>query len=90
MGRCVEINKPISDIFKDRYRYRHRYLEYRIPTIKYLKVGSVRYFIYSSLFRQPVFGSIKYKKRTAAKRRNKIETQLNQTNRREEREKSIF
>ena len=49
MGRCVENNKPISDIFKDQYRYRHRYLEYRIQTIKYLKVGSVFYiFIFIS------------------------------------------
>jgi len=42
MDRYTENAEQISDIFKNRYRYRRRYLEYRknrIPTIKYRKVG---------------------------------------------------
>jgi len=29
MGRYTENTEPISDIWKKRYRYRRRYLEYR-------------------------------------------------------------
>jgi len=46
LGSVYRKTEQISDIIK--YRYRRRYLQYRIPTIKYRK--SVRYFIIFSSF----------------------------------------
>jgi len=57
MGLYTENTEPISDIFKtdtDTDVSICNTEKYRISTIKYRNVGSVRYFIYSSLFHQSV------------------------------------
>jgi len=55
MGWYTENTEPISDILKtdtDTDVGIWNTEKYRLPTIKYRNVGSVRYFIYSSLFHQ--------------------------------------
>ena len=55
MGRYTENTEPISDILKtDTDVGIWNTEKHRTPTIKYRKVGSVRYFIHLSLFHQSV------------------------------------
>jgi len=59
MGRYTENTKPICDILKTDtdlnviIRNTEK-CQMPVPTIKYQRVGSVRYFIYSALFHQLV------------------------------------